>query len=318
MNRVIDFIVAIATIVVTPLLKILSGSPRRFPLTRRIQDYFGVTVIPHHYYSPMVMPGDLISPLDVPRRLPGIDMNVTEQLKLIGLFRYAEELSQIPVNGTPQGVFSFQNGQFEYGDAELLYSVIRHFKPKKIVEIGCGQSTLIARLAEAKNLVENAKHSCEHVCIEPYENSWLENTGATIIRQRIEKLDSALIAALDENDILFIDSSHMIRPQGDVLHEYLCLLPILKPGVLVHIHDIFTPRDYPEQWVMGDRRLWNEQYLLEAFLSLNEEFRIILAANFLAHGYREFVAPACPLFSTNTFHEPGSFWIQRRPRRSAE
>ncbi|HXC56159.1 MAG TPA: class I SAM-dependent methyltransferase [Rhizomicrobium sp.] len=315
MYRVIDFIVAISTIVVAPLLKILSGPAQRLPLARKIQDYFGISVIRHHYYSPMVTPADLIAPLDVPRGLPGLDMNLTAQLILVQQLRYSDELAQIPITGSSRETFSFQNGQFEYGDAECFYSVIRHFKPKKIVEIGCGQSTLIAQLAEAKNASENPAHTCEHICIEPFENSWLEKTGATVIRQRVEKLDATLIEALEENDILFIDSSHMIRPQGDVLHECLGLLPVLNPGVLVHIHDIFTPRDYPEKWVIGDRRLWNEQYLLEAFLCFNSEFSVILAANFLAHGHRSQISEAFPLLSKSTFHEPGSFWIQRRSPR---
>ena len=97
---------------------------------------------------------------------------------------------------------------------------------------------------------------------------WLNDvSGIEVLRQRVEQMDKQLFLELEENDILFIDSSHMIRPQGDVLCEYLEILPTLRPGVLVHIHDIFTPRDYPDEWLIDEVKLWNEQYLLEAFLS---------------------------------------------------
>ncbi|HAX18069.1 MAG TPA: hypothetical protein DCY00_05695, partial [Actinobacteria bacterium] len=115
---------------------------------------------------------------------------------------------------------------------------------------------------------------------------------------------------LDCNDILFIDSSHMIRPQGDVLYEYLELLPDLNNGVIVHIHDIFSPKDYPEEWVIGDVRFWNEQYLLEAFLTSNSRWKIIGALNFLHHNYYELLIEKCPRLTPD--REPGSFYIQKQ------
>ena len=109
-------------------------------------------------------------------------------------------------------------------------------------------------------------------------------------------LKSHFFQQLKSNDLLFIDSSHIIRPQGDVLFEYLELLPTLKPGVLIHVHDIFTPRDYPDEWVYKNHCLWNEQYLLEALISFNSGFRIIGALNYLAHNYRNEFAGKCPRF----------------------
>ena len=116
---------------------------------------------------------------------------------------------------------------------------------------------------------------------------------------------------MQSNDILFIDSSHVIRPQGDVLFQYLEILPILNSGVLVHIHDIFTPKDYLDEWVFDYHRLWNEQYLLEAFLTFNQHYRIIGALNYLRHHHFEALASKCPVFARQDNREPGSFWLMK-------
>jgi hypothetical protein len=121
-----------------------------------------------------------------------------------------------------------------------------------------------------------------------------------------------LFESLASGDILFIDSSHVIRPQGDVLFEYLSILPRLSHGVLVHIHDIFTPKDYLTEWVVNERRLWNEQYLLEAFISMNRGFRVIGALNFLKHHHPDPLGAKLPVLRQElSQREPGSFWIVR-------
>ena len=148
---------------------------------------------------------------------------------------------------------------------------------------------------------------------EAFEQPWLEELGIRIIRRRVEECEIDLFTSLDRNDILFIDSSHVIRPQGDVLFEYLEVLPLLKPGVFVHIHDIFTPRDYPHDWVVDRIRLWNEQYLLEAFLSFNTQFRVVGALNFLKYHHPDALGEQFPMIrAAIEQREPGSFWIVRQ------
>ena len=114
---------------------------------------------------------------------------------------------------------------------------------------------------------------------------------------------------LSENDILFIDSSHVIRPQGDVLFEYLQLLPTLNKGVIVHVHDIFFPKNYPREWLEEKVILWNEQYLLEAFLSHNSSWEIIGALNYLSHHHFDKFKLISP-FLTPERH-PGSFYMRK-------
>jgi hypothetical protein len=190
--------------------------------------------------------------------------------------------------------------------------MIRYFKPKKFIEIGCGFSTMVATRAHQNNLKENPQAVCQHICIEPYEMPWLEKLNVQVIRSKVELTDKAMFSSLNRNDILFIDSSHMIRPQGDVLFEFLEILPILQSGVIVHVHDVFTPRDYPKEWIIDKHSFWNEQYLLEAFLSHNSDFEIIGALNFLKHEFTREFAAACPASGAISDDEPGSFWIIKR------
>jgi hypothetical protein len=284
----------------------------RLPRTRSLLRRIGVFPIRNHYYEPLFDFKNLRQPLSSDRSLPGIDMNLTGQLELLSRFNYADELSAIPVSTTIKGQYAYDNGWYGAGDAEFLYSIIRLMRPRRIVEVGSGQSTLMAVEALRRNVEEGAP-ACEHVCIEPYENPWLEQKNITVLRKKLEDVDPGLFRDLQGNDILFIDSSHVIRPQGDVLKEILEILPILNPGVIVHFHDIFTPRDYPESWLEEKVLLWNEQYLLEAFLSCNREFVVIGALDFLARHHFHAMAEKFPIIAKNgPSIAPGAFWLLRR------
>jgi hypothetical protein len=267
----------------------------------------GIFPIVRHYYEPQ-FDGLFEHPLDQDRRLPGIDFNVEGQLKFIKSLTRSGELSDLASRSLDSFGFAFGNGTFESGDAEFWYQLIRQVKPAHIYEIGSGNSTRLAMRALKQNKMDDAEYSCRHLCIEPYEMQWLESSGVEVIRERVERLDLSLFQDLGEGDILFIDSSHIIRPQGDVLFEYLEILPTLKKGVIVHIHDIFSPKNYLKSWLIDDARLWNEQYLLEAFLTQNNNWKVLSGLNFLKHKYFDELNAVCP-FMTND-REPGSFYIQ--------
>jgi predicted O-methyltransferase YrrM len=217
---------------------------QRLPLCKKVLLRIGVFPIRDHYYEPLFNERYIKRPLSVDRNLPGIDWNVKGQLDTLHQFRFNEELQDIPVSKPEDLTFYFGNITFESGDAEFLYNLIRLKKPRRIFEIGSGHSTLMARKAIRKNESETRDYKCKHVCIEPFEMPWLEKTGAVVIRKNIEDVGGDIFQEMAENDLLFIDSSHVIRPQGDVLFEYLELLPSLQKGVIVHLHDIFSPRDY--------------------------------------------------------------------------
>jgi predicted O-methyltransferase YrrM len=284
---------------------------QRLPVSRRVLFGAGVFPIRDHYYEPLFHPRHLRLPLDQPRALPGLDLDVPGQLILLETLRYGDELLEFPLVPHAAGEFGYLNRSFGPGDAEILYAMLRHFRPRRMIEIGSGNSTLLAAAALRRNRAESPGEACEHVCVEPYEMPWLERAGVKVLRQRVEDVGLDMFRALDRNDVLFIDSSHVIRPQGDVLTEFLTILPSLRPGVIVHVHDIYTPRDYPDRRLRDEVRFWNEQSLLEAFLSGNHEFHVLLALNHLWHDHRDALDAACPVLAKLPGHEPASFWMMR-------
>lgn len=282
----------------------------KLPITRKLLDKIGLLPVINHYYDPFFSKQHLRKPLNKERRLEGIDWNLKEQLAVLAEFSFTNEFSVFTTKYKNELEFYFNNPSFAAGDAEYWYNIIRLKQPKKIIEIGSGHSTKIARKAINKNSELNKDYSCEHICIEPYEMPWLEKLGIKIIREKVEDIDLIFFKSLQANDILFIDSSHMIRPQGDVLFEFLEILPMLNKGVIVHIHDIFSPRDYLKEWLLNEKLLWNEQYLLEAFLTNNKDWKIIGAVNFLKHNHYSQLLEKCPRLTLD--REPGSFYIQKQ------
>jgi predicted O-methyltransferase YrrM len=287
----------------------------RLPHCRQALWRIGVFPIRDHYYEPQIDNRNPGQPFSRERELPGIDWNINGQLNLLGSFSFAQELADIPQDeaharefaGTRE--FYVNNPAFASGDAEYWYQLIRLLKPKRIFEIGSGHSTLMAIKAIRKNQEQDSAYSCRHVCIEPYEMPWLEATGVKVVRQKVEDLAVEFFSELAEDDILFIDSSHVIRPQGDVLFEYLELLPTLNKGVVVHLHDIFSPRNYLGQWLEEEVKFWNEQYLMEAFLSQNHDWQILGALNYLRHNHYDKLKSVAPFLTPDS--EPVSFYIQK-------
>jgi hypothetical protein len=297
----LDFLISPAVYISGELLKnVRRIGVESLPLSKRLLLASGVFPIRDHYYEPLFNPRHLRADLSTPRYLPGIDWNLDQQISLLSeLEQYSEDF--------PYDRNLTDNPNFGPGDAEVWFAMIRHLKPKRIVEVGSGYSTRIARAALMLN--EREGHPATHVCIEPYEMQWLETSGATIIRDRIQDVGHELFTALSSDDILFIDSSHVIRPQGDVITEILEILPILAPGVVVHFHDIFSPCDYPKRWIVEQVRLWNEQYMLEAFLSHNHEWAVLAALNHLRHTCYDKLARTAKLLTSD--RQPGSFYIRR-------
>ena len=287
------------------------GTERLVRTTRRLRQ-LGIFPLRNHYYEPLIDPRELTEPLDRPRHLPGLDLNVQGQLDFLRRLAFDAELR---ADGFGQASadplrFSFGNGMFEAGDAEFLHQFVRTLKPGKIVEIGSGHSTRVAHAALARNRTDTGMPA-EHVCIEPYANPWLEQMqGIRLVRSRVQDCAIDWSRELQAGDLLFIDSSHIIRPQGDVLKEYLEILPRLASGVFVHVHDIYTPRDYPASMVIDKVVLWNEQYLLEALLTDSDRYEVVAAVNFLKADHFEALQRACPFVTRDSM--PGSFYLRVR------
>lgn len=307
---VVDLFNVVITFVLAPVIMAQARlGPKRIPVTTRVWDRFNVSPVSHHYYQPIFNPHTLQPGLwAAPRDMAGVDLNVERQLELIRGFCYQEELQLLPTEKIDSLGF-YHNQSFGPADSEILYNVVRFFKPEKVVEIGSGYSTRMMKRALDQNRKEGI--FATHICIEPYEMPWLELLGLDeVIREKVEDVSMDIFTSLNENDVLFIDSSHVVRTGGDVLFEVLEILPRLKKGVLVHFHDIFLPYEYPQQWLVSNRRFWTEQYLLQAFLVFNSEFEIISAVNWLANNHQDELSKVCPVYSREK-RGHGSFWIQK-------
>lgn len=192
-------------------------------------------------------------------KLPGIDIDTKAMIDLIDLFssKYKKEYDSFPKNKTSIPYqYYIKNGAFESVDAEIYYCMIRYFKPKRIFEIGSGNSTYLAAQAVNKNNEEFGLDT-KLIAIEPYPNETLKKGFLGLSELRTSKLQDINLSefnTLCENDILFIDSSHVLRIGSDVQYEYLELLPRLNKGVIIHIHDIFLPAEYKKNWILGDHR----------------------------------------------------------------
>jgi predicted O-methyltransferase YrrM len=268
--------------------------------------------VPFHYFQPIVRADMLPQNYEqTENALFGIDLNIKNQLDLLSKFDYNRELEAIALNEEEDHYKPYyRNKNFRSGDAEILYSMIRYYKPKRIIEIGSGFSTTFMLKAIEQNRKESSNKT-ELVCIEPFEQSWLEQLGINVIRKPVERLELSFFEQLSENDILFIDSSHVIRTRGDVVLEYLNIIPSLQKGVIVHCHDIFLPMDYPLKYIVEYRYFWNEQYILQALLSNSKRYKILLSLKFLAIHYKSEIEKCCPILKKENEKEgPASFWFQ--------
>ncbi|MFL2809065.1 MAG: class I SAM-dependent methyltransferase [bacterium] len=317
MKKLIKQLLPIVDILLIPfvypaalLLKnIRRAGVHRMPHCKNAFMNVGVFPIRDHYYEPQFDNQNPTPAFFEDRNLPGINWNISEQLEMLKRFVFAKELEDISRVKPSNLKYYLNNDAFESGDAEYWYQIIRTIKPKRIFEVGSGNSTLMAIKAINKNQEEDLSQKCDHICIEPYEMPWLEEAGVTVVRKKVEELELSFFSQLQANDILFIDSSHIIRPQGDVLFEYLELLPSLNTGVIVHVHDIFSPKNYLKQWLQDEVKFWNEQYLLEAFLSHNNSWKIVGSLNYLHHNHYDKLNSVAPFLTPE--REPGSFYIQK-------
>lgn len=265
-----------------------------------LSDRWGYHIRPIHYYEPLPDFRSITAEqINRRRTFPGIDFKWDEQLTLVNeLAAYSDELRELQ--------FDFDNVFFNGFDAAVYYSLIRHLQPERIVEIGGGYSTQIAN----KALTRNGRGKL--TCIEPYPEERLNGAKLNIelITKRVEEIDTDFFSGLKANDILFIDSSHTVKFGSDVCFEFLEVLPSLKPGVWIHVHDIFFPHDYPEEWLIKRRQAWNEQYLLEAFLSFNSRFSVQLANYWICLDHLDEAARLWPR-AVSPNYGACSFWMKR-------
>ena len=256
--------------------------------------------VPGHYHSPIISKEDLLRREDeiwksFPRNITGLDLNEEDQLKLVNEFvSYYDELP-FQANAKEGLRYYYENNFYSYSDAIFLFCMIRKNKPKRIIEVGSGFSS--ALMLDTNNLFH--KNSIKCTFIEPYPerlNSLLmEDEKIDLIEQPVQSVDIKLFEQLREDDLLFIDSTHVSKTGSDVNFLMFEVLPRLSKGVKVHFHDIFYPFEYPKKWVIDLKKSWNEDYILRAFLSYNKKFKIVAFNTFLEEFHEKWFKENMPL-----------------------
>jgi hypothetical protein len=271
-------------------------------------------VPPGHFYSPIVDPQHIYERASIifnpHRSTAGIDLRETAQISYLN--RIARHYGQLPFSDQkqPGTRYYYENPSFSYGDAIVLSCTILEYRPRHLIEVGSGYSS-----AATLDIIERELDwSTKCVFIDPYPELLErlirpeDRDKIEIYPQIVQDVDLGLYQRLGRNDILFIDSTHVVKTGSDVVHHLTNVLPRLKPGVLVHFHDIFYPFEYPRRWVIDENRSWNELYCLQAFLTNNPEYQIVFFNDFMAKMHLSLVQRKLPLFVKNP---GGSLWLRK-------
>lgn len=273
------------------------------------------------YYSPLPVVSKIETNMEKwfkPSKLVGINYDINtmkDLLKSLGS-QYADEYKKLP--SYSENIEKGYGPGYTAFDSMILYFMVRRIKPKNYIEVGSGLSTYYFSLAAKRN--EEEGYPSQITCIEPYPLKALYtiSSNIAIIKKEVQDIEASFFAQLEPGDILFIDSSHILKIDGDVPYLYLEVIPRLKKGVIIHIHDIPFPFNVPfppKYWIFNRTWpvFWNEAMLLQAFLSHNDAYRILLSPPLVRFYDENFLRSNMPGYepisqNTDTF---SSIWIER-------
>ncbi|WP_085234337.1 methyltransferase domain-containing protein [Mycobacterium conspicuum] len=271
---------------------------------------------PGHCYSPVVDPSTIAKYMDQqylqePDDIKGIQFDEAAMVRFWK--ENAEFIKNTPFSEHDDGKNRYYyNDMYPYGDAIMLSTMIAHFKPKNVIEVGSGFSS--ACMLDTVDQLGLSDFTM--TCIDPDADRLRsrlreeDHSRVDIIEGLVQDVPVSTFSTLKENDILFIDSTHVLKTASDVHYELFSILPSLNKGVLVHFHDIQYPFEYPRQWLFEDNRSWNETYALRAFLMFNSAFEVLFWNGLFAHRQRALIQETNPLFLNNP---GGSIWLRTRP-----
>lgn len=270
-------------------------------------------VPPGHFFSPIVSIDDYLRDeaanlAKPPSAFLGIDFNAPAQVDLLGALSLYWQQDMFPVTPSPGRRYYYPNPAFGSSDAFFLHAMVRHVKPQRLIEVGSGFSSCV--ILDANEAFFN--NQIDLTFIEPYPQLLETLTSKEdlarhlVLPSRLQDIPLETFAALQANDILFIDSTHVSKTNSDVNYLFFEIIPRLKQGVIVHIHDIFRNFDYPKEWIV-EGRSWNEAYLFRAFLQYNAHVEIILFNNYLLVEHGEAFRTHLPDLAE---HGGGSIWLR--------
>jgi hypothetical protein len=267
-----------------------------------------------HYYSPIPSREDVLTYIKSRKtpsgELVGIEMNAQNQYNLLNEYVQFYKDLPFPEKQEPALRFYYKNDWFSYSDAIFLYCFLRKYAPKKIIEVGSGFSSAVML-----DTIDSAfTHRPEIIFIEPYPDRLTsllreeDRKKVKLIDKKIQDVPINIFSTLGAGDLLFIDSSHVVKCGSDLQLLMFEILPCLQPGVFVHFHDVFYPFDYPSEW-LKEGRYWNENYFLRAFLSYNSEWRIVFFNTYVHYMFGDLIKEKMPLCTKNS---GGSLYIQHQ------
>lgn len=271
----------------------------------------GYELVERHFYSPLPEVERLPESLwEGPQPTPGLDLRIEQALRLLQdeLQPWIAEFDPPPTARDGVGFHVF-NGAYESVDAEVLYALLRHLRPRQVIELGSGASSHVIDLARRRNAADDAPFTHEIFDPFPFGHALGPVADAVTRPVRAEEVPVAEIERLKDGDVLFVDTTHTVKTGGDVVRIVLELLPAVPVGVHVHVHDIFLPYEYPREWVLDQRRAWAEQYMLQAFLAFNPTYEVVFPAQAVARAHPAEVGAAIPSFTPAV--SPGAFWMRR-------
>jgi len=298
---------------------LISGRRRQSPLEKidkpAMERVAGNSFVPPgHFYSPIPSRDEVRRDekkiFRIPEEVAGVDLNLQEQL--LTLAALADYYKELPFHAEKAAGlrYWFENSMYSYSDAICLYAMIRHLKPRQIVEVGSGYSSCV--MLDTNELFFDQRISCTFIEPNPREFLSLLKVGdlqtIDLVPSRLQEVSLDRFTSLSANDILFIDSSHVSKVGSDVNYLIFEILPVLQSGVYVHFHDVFYPFEYPKQWIYDLGIAWNEAYLVRSFLQYNAAFRIAFFNTYLEHFHEERFKELMPLCLNN---KGGSLWLRK-------
>jgi methyltransferase family protein len=283
-----------------------------------VLQHLGWHLTRNHFYSPIPDTRHLPTQrFAEPSSLPGIDLDLEHQAEFLDdvIARFRPEYDAFPGERDPLALneYWYHNDWFTGIDAAVAWAFVRHYRPKRVLEVGSGMSTRLFARALATNQAGDA-FVPRLQSIDPYASDEIRAAHpplTELITEPVQTMPVAFFEELQSADILFVDSSHVLRAGSDVQFLFIEVLPRLKPGVFVHFHDVFLPFEYPRAWLTDLWRFWTEQYVLAAFLAFNRAFEVVWTSHAMHRSSPARLAAAMNRYDPDAEVAGGSFWIRR-------